>query len=453
MDKRNDSKEYMKSEKRSEEEKVKLDEIPLPIPEIVENRNEIVNTKVILNLNEPQFTNNNPKRQHLKVHVTLKKQSETGKKLNPLPIEISQIQSLSVGKKEMANTNYNEKSDGVDATKGLFFKKGDLSLSNPSQVSFMTPLKQTLEQKKPLEKTPRKNIRLPNLLEKIQMRRTEESKKLPRPPTPFFSVDSSSYRNSINSLSHAKYPSNLQHNYISKDFLDPKAMLSEMKKRNKTDTEVWNHQNKQNNTSYLKPPMSLSSASGRGLNKGDGKNQISEGSHSSYLLNLLNNQNSKTSSNQNDPKNLPEILLNALTEAIAQSPQIGPKKIQTSAGRPRKQNKGELYNNSSIATISEQYSKENLDESQEKQSRNTFSQPNKFGKLQLIDLKKRNLTDIRGDLKRDSNIEDLFNQEKSSIINKVADEKKLEEGDCSDRMLGDEFFLIDEKGDEEIMLQ
>jgi hypothetical protein len=316
----------------------------------------------------------------------------------------------------------------------------DLSISNQSHQSLSgfnqsinSPHKSDIRAARQISRT--KNV--PNLLEKIQKRKIEEKQ-----------VAASSQLMPTRQPAAAEViePKNAKKEDGSGS---SKSLLMNIRRRNKTDTEIFKNEKQQQeatglpigNRSQLDPNQTM-------IRKIEQfKANLANGTHQSnhnLLAGILAQGLLELGGIQ------PISLLKHSEELLREydSPSIHrvQSPIQETAAapvqKPTKPKNNELHNNSSIATISEKYSEEFDAESAEKQS-NISLKHMYTNRQQLLDLKKRNFTDIK-DFKKEANLDSLFNGDQSKVepivvkaINPQEDESE-ELGDALFKLNGDE---------------
>ncbi len=344
-------------------------------------------------------------------------------------IEINKLQSLRLTRNESTQIP-----PSITNEKQLH----DLSISNQSHQSFSgfnqsisSPNKSDM---RAVRQIPRiKNV--PNLLEKIQKRKMEEKQHAASSQV----VPSEQPADAaLNQIHQSKKIQNSESN---------KSLLMSVRRRNKTDTEI------DKSEKNLEEPTGLP-IGGRRLADPD---QTMIRKIEQFKAKLVNGT-------QHSNRNLLAGILaqgllelggmhsNSLlkhSEAFLrefdhpppkQQPTPAQETVALPVQKPSKPRINELHNNSSIATISEKYSEEYDAESAEKHSNISLKHlyPNR---QQLLDLKKRNLTDIK-DFKKESNLDNLFNEDAAKI--EAISPKPIEQEQEESEELGDALFKLND---------
>jgi hypothetical protein len=361
------------------------------------------------------------------VAVQLKKPEPQTSPNPKLIIEINKLQSLRLTRNESTQIP-----PSITNERALH----DLSISNQSHQSFSgfnpsisSPNRSDIRTAKQIPRI--KNV--PNLLEKIQRRKLEEkhhavsSQVVPSEKPP---------QAELNQTLQSK---------IDQPSGSSKSLLMSIRRRNKTDTEIIKSEK------TIEEPTGLNIGNKRGFD------------HEQTMIRKIELFKANLTNTTHNPNRnlLAGILAQGLLElgrahpnrqtkdlvAAEQKLQSSHRKQEQASNQPNisaptpKQLKpkiNELHNNSSIATISEKYSEEFEAESVEKQSNISLKHmyPNR---QQLLDLKKRNLTDIK-DLKKEPNLDTLFNGDQAKI--EAITPKAIEQEEDESEELGDALFKL-----------
>lgn len=363
------------------------------------------------------------------VAVHLKKPDPRGSPNPKQLIEISKLQSLRLTRNESTQIP-----SSVNNEKPLH----DLSLSVQSHQSFSgvypsvgSPIKSDIRAARQVQR----NKNVPNLLEKIQKRKIEE--KQLAAPSQLLPAEQAAKAEQVQDQSEQKQGGSKSN----------RSILMSMKRRNKTDTEIMkSEKNIEEATGLPSGPRRLLDPDQTPIRKIElFKASLVRGAHSSdrnlladILAQGLLELGGMHSSNL--LKHSESYLRGVANPALNPQPAL----LQETAAAPGqktiKSKINDIYINSSIATISEKYSEEFEAESAEKQSNKSLKQlyPNR---QQMLDLKKRNLTDIK-DFKKEANLENLFYQDQSKI--EVAAAKVEQEQEESEE-LGDALFKLNDQ--------